>query len=770
MRRAKNAERGEQQARGGREKGIIFLLTFVTSYAYIIYRVLYTLPFNRGFWSLFFGIVVMLAEFTAILGTLKHFANTWKVEMVEMPVIAEEMYPNIDILIATHNESAALLYKTINACKYMKYPDLDKVHIFVCDDQNRQEICELAKAMDVGYFSLVDNKEAKAGNLNNALLQTSSDLVAFFDADMIPTSDFLLELVPYFFDTKMVKDGDAWRERTEEDAVDARAKLAYVQSQHSFYNVDMFQQNLGLVNHMPNEQDYFHRKINVARNHTNSALFAGSNAIFLREALEEVGGLATYSVTEDTATSIEVLSKGYRSLAVDKELTHGLAPEDADSLIKQRQRWARGTVQAIATKRFLNNDLPWKAKWNFYVSYVYWWGFLRKLIFIISPIVCGIFGLVIADVNILNILMFWIPYYFFYSWGSSYVSDRTTSSFWGGLVDTIFFPYLIMPVITGGVSKKHRTFWVTPKERIEGRNSTIMYAIPHIILIVLSLIAIVGVVQNLSNLDYGSIFVLFWLSVNLYYLIIAVFYYKGTIRNQEDENIKTSLPISIYHQKYKVEGTTELISEHKIVALLEGPYFVPYDINCSMDLVYNDYSATIKVRLLNVEKYGDCWKYDFSIMGMSEEARSMYYQMIYDRKHSFVKEFKVNVVTILKHIFKKTEKAEEMDEVNRLPKIEEELVLKTKEKIEIVMQHFNYRYLLVENKEELPENLTIKFSARILVNCIKRKIKDDLLEETNLVLYEIVDWKEVAMNTKFGKCLLQLLNEKNGVQSANNEE
>ena len=75
----------------------------------------------------------------------------------------------------------------------MKYPDPEKVHIWICDDNRRPEMRELAREMGVGYFDRPDNKGAKAGNLNCAMARTSAPYIVTFDADMIPKSDFLLK-------------------------------------------------------------------------------------------------------------------------------------------------------------------------------------------------------------------------------------------------------------------------------------------------------------------------------------------------------------------------------------------------------------------------------------------------------------------------------------------------------------------------------------------------------------------------------------------------
>ncbi len=117
----------------------------------------------------------------------------------------------LDVLIATHSEEAGLLFKTVNGCKHMAYPDKSKVHIYLCDDNDRPEIAKLAHDMGIGYFGLSDNKLAKAGNLNHALSKTDSPLVVTFDADMIPRSNFLMETIPYFSLPEMILDHGEWK-------------------------------------------------------------------------------------------------------------------------------------------------------------------------------------------------------------------------------------------------------------------------------------------------------------------------------------------------------------------------------------------------------------------------------------------------------------------------------------------------------------------------------------------------------------------------------
>ncbi|RXD25342.1 glycosyltransferase, partial [Acinetobacter baumannii] len=100
-------------------------------------------------------------------------------------VVDKELYPHVDVYIATYNEPEELLYKTIIGCKNMAYPDLSKVHIYILDDGHRPNVKQLAKHLGVHYISRVDNEHAKAGNLNHALSLTTSPYVVTLDADTV---------------------------------------------------------------------------------------------------------------------------------------------------------------------------------------------------------------------------------------------------------------------------------------------------------------------------------------------------------------------------------------------------------------------------------------------------------------------------------------------------------------------------------------------------------------------------------------------------------
>lgn len=764
--KVRHAEERQKKLLGGKKtlKNALFIVVFVASFIYIAWRLVFTLPIQYGLLSIICGVVLWVSESATAIETFTHFNNVRKVKIPEMPEISDDMFLDVDVMIATHNESVELLYKTVNGCKYMRYPDKSKVHIYLCDDGNRPEVHELAKHLDVGYFGFDGNKHAKAGNLNYALERTGSPLIAIFDADMIPTNDFLLETVPYFFLREMIRDEDGtWRKRLPEDGESDEKELGYIQTQQSFYNPDLFQRNLYMEQNAPNEQDYFYRSVNVARMHTESAAFAGSNVVFSRKALEDIGGLATHSITEDFATSIDILGKGYRSIAVAKEVAHGLSPDDAVGFIKQRQRWSRGAAQGIMNKKFWFGKMPLKAKWNFLTAYFYWWTFIRRLIFILCPILYGLFGIHVADVTFWQLMAVWLPYYIIYNLGLKRMSGRTTSALWSDRLDTIQFPYMISPIILGTLMIPQRKFFVTPKYLQSGRNSTIKLAIPHIILAVLSVITIfVCTRQVFAYQNEGAIIVLFWTVYNLFALIGAIVYYQGRINHRDAERIAAEVNVKMFLDQREVTGITQDVSETGLSVLLENPEYLPDNEGFWLEISNERYCARLKVEVRQVWNNNGKWTYGLKILETeTERDKQEYLQIIYDRQHQFSRLIDTGVVRDTKRIYEGV-MATQKKETRKLPRISLDKKLETAEGAKVEVVDFNYRYALIKGGKQLPSTITFSLPGSdlpvIAVKEGKAGAIDALLHGE---LYRIENWQELTVNPRFRSVLFEYARQTN---------
>jgi cellulose synthase (UDP-forming) len=177
---------------------------------------------------------------------------------------------------------------------------------------------ELAELAGARYLTRADNSHAKAGNINAALSRTEGELVLMLDADHVPMPDALDAMVGYFDDERM----------------------ALVQSPHDFFNHDSAQ-HYAVGRH---EQSLFYRVVCPGKDRHGAAYWCGSAALIRRQALLEIGGVATETIAEDFHTTIRMLRHGWKSRYHDEVLVQGLAPHDLDGYLLQRDRWARGNL------------------------------------------------------------------------------------------------------------------------------------------------------------------------------------------------------------------------------------------------------------------------------------------------------------------------------------------------------------------------------------------------------------------------------------------
>ncbi|MDR2088600.1 MAG: glycosyltransferase [Clostridiales Family XIII bacterium] len=734
---------------------LLFLSSTLISAIYIVWRSAFTLPVGYGFVAIAFGVLLLLAEAIAVLELALEFWHFMKGSEPELPDIPEAWYPHVDILIATHNESPALLYKTVNACTYLRYPDRDKVHVFICDDLNRGEIAALAKSFDVGYFGLVGNKHAKAGNLNNALRQTDSPLVLTLDADMIPKSNFLLRTVPYFFLPQMKKtDKGVWvpREGGEDGPPE---KIGFVQTPQSFYNPDLFQYNLYSERRVPNEQDFFFREVNVGRNVTNSALYAGSNTLISREALKSVGNIATDSITEDFETGMKIQAKGYRTYAVAETLAQGLAPTSIESLISQRVRWARGCIQSLRNVRLLTNrEFPLSTKLGYIATFLYWWTFFRRFVYILSPILFALFNLRVVDSTFLQIAAFWLPHYALQTVAVNALSDKIRNRHWSNIIDTILFPYMSGPVISESIGIRQTRFVVTKKDgRTEKGAALRLYALPHVLMLGICAVAMAVCVLRIVMMGafYDAV-ILYWLAVNMKNLFFAVCFMLGRPNFRMAERFDAVLPAEIEFDGRVLRGNTCDLSETGLSVVTDRPAYVPQDGVFAVRLRDREYSGELRGELMHVIQFGNKWKYCIRIVHMEEASRRAYMQMVFDREHPLPKTMAPAVGLyddFAANINKRS--APLRQSMRKLPRIYVNLPLKDARKGEMLVD-FNFRYatLRFHSPEDAAESRDVALGFGLTARLRRARAEGAASRE---VLYAVENWRELIQNPAFDRLL-----------------
>lgn len=642
----------------------------------------------------------------------------------------------------------------------MDYPDKSKVHIYLCDDNNRPEIAKLARDMGVGYFGLTDNKLAKAGNLNHALSKTDSPLIVTFDADMIPRSNFLMETVPYFSLPKMIFDHGEWRKRTEEE-INPDYKIGFVQTPQSFYNPDLFQFNFFAENSIPNEQDYFFKEVNVGRNSSNSAIYAGSNTVISRQALEEVGGIRTKTITEDFATGIDIQSKGYTCFAVDQVLASGLAPDDFPNLLKQRQRWGRGCVQTIRSFKFLFGKLPFASKLSYLSCLLYWWTFLRRIVYILSPILFTVFGVLVVKTDIWGILLIWLPSYLIYNHSLRLVSGKVRDQKWSNIVDTILCPYMILPILAETFGIRMKKFSVTNKEKTVSRSAKIIYAIPHMILLAASMVGIYFSVEHmLLYKNTLGLVVLFWLCMNTYFLAMAIFFLLGRINYRSSERFRAEIPITFSVGTRKVKGITCDISENGLAFITDFPEFL-YGI-VTFELQDGKWGAQVPGEIVHVSKVENKWRYSVKLVGLSFEEKQNYDQIVFDRVPTLATEIKTSAMKDLLVFFRRKTSSSVLSK-RTLPRIPLHCTLETADGRSVHIRDYNYQYMSIAGSVPFSEFCVRVGNATLQL----KKTKGSIGGKDNL--FEVENWKSISVSDEVYEAISEFLrseqNEKRELQN-----
>lgn len=602
-----------------KKRDIWFITAILTSSVYLIWRIFFTIPWEEGILQAVAGIALALAETVTSAGMMELMISRMKSSgcKISLPSADREDFPDVDVLIATHNESEKLLYKTINACTFLEYPDPSKVHLYVCDDGNREEIRKLAEHLGAAYLGLPENKHAKSGNYNNALSKTASPLIATFDADMIPRRKFLIKTVPYF----LIPD----------------KRIGLVQTPQSFYNQDLFQFNLFSEKDIPNEQDFFSREINIMRNATNTAAYTGSNTVILRKALEEIGGFPYDTVTEDFEVSLRLQKAGYITYATSEVLAAGLSTTTVSSMIGQRVRWARGVIQSIQnTNAIFTRHLSGAARLSYLNAYLYWWSFLCRMIFILAPVCFSLFDLQLVECGFWELLLFWLPSHLSYRVAMGYLSTNIRNMRWSQIIDTILAPYLVLPVFMESIGIHQKKFKVTDKKKKKEKTASAPYLIPHGILILLTAASVIRFVRGKYGmaLVYSSV-ILFWLGYNLTALLYAAFFMLGRESRRISDRIGAEECVKIQYSGGECSGITVDVSEEGIALETGKISGIKREETFRAAVTTEYYRADLEARCVFTRKTKENGQFIAAVVSPEDEkSRRNWLQIIHDREHS----------------------------------------------------------------------------------------------------------------------------------------
>ncbi|MCW5952155.1 MAG: glycosyltransferase [Propionibacteriaceae bacterium] len=331
---------------------VMVLLSLIATLGVIAYTAFLLNPANRGDWLPYILVIgaeailivhALLAMWTILAGSKSprdeaYYAAQRSLFGEHTPTAGHRPQPgwplrldgepaSVAVFITCYGEPLEVIRRTAVAAR-----DLWGEHTtWILDDGRSDGVRDMAAEVGVQYVRRLSSGGAKAGNVNHALSQVKTDFFCIFDADFVPKPEFLYQTLPFFIDPN----------------------VAFVQTPQSYGNLhSLIARGAGYM------QTVFYKFVQPGRNHFNAAFCVGTNVVFRRVAVDDVGGIYTDSKSEDVWTSLMLHERGWRSVYIPEVLAVGDAPETIEAYTKQQLRWATGGFEILFTHNPLSPKHP----------------------------------------------------------------------------------------------------------------------------------------------------------------------------------------------------------------------------------------------------------------------------------------------------------------------------------------------------------------------------------------------------------------------------
>ncbi|WP_053992569.1 glycosyltransferase [Mangrovimonas sp. TPBH4] len=433
----------------------------------------------------------------------------WDLSVPEKPKLTKGFHVDVFTTFCP-GEPIEMVEKTLLAICNMEVPHTT----YLCDEEGNTRLKAFCQAHGIIHVTRDNRKDAKAGNINNALKQATGDICIILDPDHIPESNFIAETLPYFEDEE----------------------IGFVQTVQGYYNQDE-----SLVAKGAAEQTYlFYGPLMMTMNSYGTVNAIGANCVFRREALDSIGGHAT-GLSEDMHTSMQLYAKGWKSVYLPKMLTKGLVPSSLEAYYKQQLKWARGTFELlVSVYPKLFSKFTWRQKlhfgilplhyltgfiylfcmlipiWALFFSTSPWKGNIYNFGFITLPVICSLIG-------IRMYVQKWLVKR----------EERGVHFIAGLLMHSAWWVYILGTVYT--LIRKKVPYIATPKSNSSKTNFRLV--LPNLIFGALSIIAIIYGLQR--DFTPFSIFMSCYALYNAFDMFYTLaFAYGGSVkRKAQDQSL-----------------------------------------------------------------------------------------------------------------------------------------------------------------------------------------------------------------------------------------
>lgn len=373
----------------------LLILTMLVIYLYLMVRTALFFVAPYLWYEKILAFVLLCAETFILLHSFGYLLNLYHVivQQAHHPILTPAAapladYPPVAIIVSSFKEPLSVVEDTLTCFYNLTYPNKN---LYFLDDTRyetawdtpermqayRESIDALCQRIEVNLFRR-KWRGAKAGMINDFLdfiegkpnegfsfqpfeakeRGEKEKYIIVFDADMNAFPDMVEPLVAI---------------------MESNPRLAFVQTPQYYSNFEFNRvaRASGL------QQAIFYEYICEGKSMQDAMFCCGTNVIFRREALADVGGFDESSVTEDFATSLKFHIRQWHSAYLNRVLAFGMGPEDLGGYFKQQFRWSLGTVGLFRqiVGKFLHHpgSLPISKWWEYFLSgthYFVGWIFL----------------------------------------------------------------------------------------------------------------------------------------------------------------------------------------------------------------------------------------------------------------------------------------------------------------------------------------------------------------------------------------------------------
>jgi cellulose synthase/poly-beta-1,6-N-acetylglucosamine synthase-like glycosyltransferase len=258
---------------------------------------------------------------------------------------AEDELPRVTVQLPLFNEMY-VIERLLDAVAKLDYPR-SRLEVQVLDDSTdetqgicRRKVAELKKSgLDIHYIHRDDRTGFKAGALENGLRHATGEYAIVFDADFLPQSGMLREMIHFFADPKVGMVQARWGHVNRD-----YSRLTEVEA-------------IMLDGHFAIEHTARHRSGRFFN-------FNGTAGIWRIETITAAGGWQHDTLTEDMDLSYRAQLQGWEFIYLFDTVAPAELPVEMNSFKSQQFRWAKGSIQ-VAKKllpTILRANVPWRVK------------------------------------------------------------------------------------------------------------------------------------------------------------------------------------------------------------------------------------------------------------------------------------------------------------------------------------------------------------------------------------------------------------------------